>query len=162
MICALCLVPCASLCWRPPGGPFTPLVAGWCKWVSWWSGTGREMRNICLSLSCSNLTLSLCPVPCALCCPVCGTRSYARTARTAPRLSLDRHRLQPRRGDRLLRQDGCALSRHNGSPWREWLSQLKKASPKDGCAAALTTAGHSRAVALPKCSVRNQLTGLSE
>lgn len=128
MICALCLVPAIVLetAWRPLRPPGNRLVQMGVMVVL--DGTGDEKYLPVFIMSQSH-PLS---VPCALCCCVCGTRSYARTARTAPRLSLDRHRLQPRRGDRPCARTGVShpaiTEAHGANAYLNW----RKPAPTTG------------------------------
>lgn len=84
-------------------------------------GLGWEMRNILPVFYAPNLKLCAL-VPRALCMlPSVWNAFICRhaQARTAPRLygfPQDRHRLPAQEGKPLLRQDGSALSRHNGNP----------------------------------------------
>lgn len=137
MICAVCLVPCASLCWRPPGGPFNPpgnrLVQMGVMVVLDGMGDEKYLPVFIMSQS-HSLLCALCPVLSrvwdAL---ICTHSTHGATALTGPTSALAKE------GRPALRQDGSALSRHNGSPWRKCLSRLKRPTARTGCAAALTT-----------------------
>lgn len=101
---------------------------------------------------------------CALYSAVCGTQLMC-THSTHKRHGLHKTDIGfSQGGGTAFRRDGSALSRHNGSTWRECLSYLnwkkKKRPTAERGAVALTTAGYRRAVAqlcacwLSLCSVR--------